>query len=317
MAETSQCTGEPSEGIDTSPTIFRPFILCTHAQHTTDYVRNVVKSGMSLPMGEDWSVSLITEVLSLLLPYAIPIPSFILFLVLLSITIYSLITAFGFTQALQKIRLANHIHGLAELHHANVIQQLELTLLGPPVARLLDMLVMHTQHQTASSHSTSVSLHPSTTLSMPSAPPSVPITGITDTEKPGDAKASTIKISPPTTSADIEAASPKCCQITPMPIPTTTSRSSSVPSKLHVVVVPKIVVSVHALSEQINHPGGHKDYRCQLCAFQHTNKDCMLMHIWQHLEISIRCLMCSKGFQNAASLCKHGKKSYSYHGNGK
>ena len=34
----------------------------------------------------------------------------------------------------------------------------------------------------------------------------------------------------------------------------------------------------------------------------------MLMHIWQHLKISIGCSMCGKGFQNVASLCKHRKK---------
>ena len=209
MAETNQPTGEPSEGIDTSPTIFRACVLCTYDQHATNYVRIMAKSGMSLPMGEDWSAPLVTEVLSLLPSYAIPIPSSILFLVLLVITIYSLITAFVFTQALQKIRLVNHIHSLAELHHADAMQQLELALLGSPVARLLDVLAMGTQHQTTSLHSTSVPLHPSTTLSTPSSPPSVPIAGITDTEGPVEAKASTSKISPLTTSADIEAASPQ------------------------------------------------------------------------------------------------------------
>ena len=167
---------------------------------------------------------------------------------------------------------------------------------------------MGTQHQTTSLHSISVPLHPSTTLSMPSSPPSVPIAGITDTKGPVEAQASTSKISPPTTSVDIEAACPKYHWIIPVPIPTTTSRSSSLPSKLPVVVVPKLVVLVHTLPEWINCPGGHKDYRCQLCAFQYTNKDCMLMHIWQHLEISIGYPMCGKGFQNAASLCKHRKK---------
>ena len=166
-----------------------------------------------------------------------------------------------------------------------------------------------TQHQTASLCSTSVPLHPSTTSSMPSSPSSVPIAGITDMEGPVEAKASTSMISPPTTSADIEAASPKCHQIIPVPIPTTTSRSSSLPSKLPVVVVPELAVPLHALPVWITCPGGHKDYRCQLCAFKHKNKNCMLMHIWQHLEISIGCPMCSKGFQNVASLCKHGKKS--------
>ena len=39
----------------------------------------------------------------------------------------------------------------------------------------------------------------------------------------------------------------------------------------------------------------------------------MLTHIQQHLEISIRCPMCGKGFQNAASPCKHGEKVHSLH----
>ena len=187
MAETNQPAGEPSDGIDTSPTIFRPHVLCTHNQHAANYVRIIVKAGMSLPLGEDWSAPLVTEVLSLLSPYAIPIPSSISLLVLLVIVIYSLITAFVSTQALQKIRLANHIHSLVELLHADVMQQLELALLGSPVARLLDVLVIGTQHQTAASHSTFVPLHPSITLSTPSSPPSVPIAGITDTEGPVEA----------------------------------------------------------------------------------------------------------------------------------
>ena len=134
VAETNQPTGEPFEGIDTSPTIFRPCVLCAHDQHVANYVRIMVKSGMSLHMGEDQSALLITEVLSLLSPYAIPIPSIILLLVLLGITIYSGITAFVFTQALHKIRLVNHIPSLAELLHADAIQQLELALLGSPAA---------------------------------------------------------------------------------------------------------------------------------------------------------------------------------------
>ena len=156
----------------------------------------MVKSGMSLPMGEDQSVPLIMEVLPLLLPYAIATPSLILLVVLLGITIYSLFPAFVFTQALQKIRLANHIHSLAELLYANAMQQLELALLDSPAARLLDVLAMGIQHQTTSSHSTSVPLCPSATSSTPSSLPSVPITGITDTEGPAEAKSSTTKISP-------------------------------------------------------------------------------------------------------------------------
>ena len=309
VTETIQPTGEPSEVINTSPTIFRPHVLHTHDQHAVHYIRIMVESGMSLLMGEDCSAPLITEVL----PYAIPIPSLISLLVLLGITIYSFFPAFVLTQALQKIGLANHIHSLAELLHADVMQQLELALLGSPVARLLDVLAMGIQHQTTSSHLTSVPLHPSATSSTPSSLASVPIAGITDMERPAEAKASTSNILPPTMSTDVEPVSPKHCWIIPVPIPTTESRSSSLPSKLPVVVVPELAVPVHALPEQINCPEGCKDYRCQLCEFQHTDKDCMLMHIWQHLDISIGCPMHSKGFQNATSLCKHGKKVYYIH----
>ena len=101
----------------------------------------------------------------------------------LGITIYSLHTAFVFTQTLEEIRLVNHICSLAELLHADTMQQLELALLGSPAARLWDVLVIGTQHQTTSLCSTSVPLPPSTTSSTPSSPPSVPIAGITDTEE--------------------------------------------------------------------------------------------------------------------------------------
>ena len=148
----------------------------------------MVKSGMSLPMGEDWSVPVITEVLLILLLYAISLPSLISCLGILDITIYSLFPAFVPTQALQKIRMANQVCSLAELLHADAMQQLELALLGSPVARLLDVLAMGIQHQTTSSQSTSVSHHPSAISSATSSLPSVPIMGITDIKGPAEAK---------------------------------------------------------------------------------------------------------------------------------
>ena len=111
----------------------------------------------------------------------------------------------------------------------------------------------------------------------------------------------------PSTSLDPKVIFSKCQRIMPTPIPTT---SSSVPNLVS-IVVPECVVPVCTLPEQINHPGDCKDYQCQICAFQHTNKDCMLTHIWQYLEISVGCPMCGKGFQNAASLCKHWWKVHS------
>ena len=90
----------------------------------------------------------------------------------------------------------------------------------------------------------------------------------------------------------------------PTPIPTTSTSVPNLPS----IIVPELAVPAYALPEQINCPGGCKDYKCQISAFQHTNKDCMLTHIWQHLEISVGCPMCGKGLENADSLHKHGRK---------
>ena len=312
MAETNQPTSEPSEGIDTSPTVFRPCILHTHEQHAADCIRIMVKSGMSLPLGEDQSAPLIVEVWSLFSSYAIPIPSSILFLILLVIVIYSLLTITVFNQALQKIRLASHICRLAELLHANAMQQLELALLGSPAAKVLDVLAMATQSHTSACPS-SMPLHLATASSVPVSAPSVPIIEVTETVETMEVKASTSKMSPLTTSADIEIAPCKCHRIIAMLIPATTSRTSSSPSKLPLVVLSELSVPVHTLPEWINHPGGHKDYKCELFDFQHTNIDCMLTHIWQHLEISIGCPMCGKGFQNVASLHKHGRKIHSIH----
>ena len=126
---------------------------------------------------------------------------------------------------------------------------------------------------------------------------------------PVEAQASTSKISPPKTSSEIEDTSSKCCHIIPSMVSPPTSGSGSLPPQLPVLVVPKLGVLTYALPEWINCPGGCKDYKCQLCVFQHTNRDCMLMHIWQHLEISIKCPMCGKGFQNVAFLHKYKNRS--------
>ena len=36
----------------------------------------------------------------------------------------------------------------------------------------------------------------------------------------------------------------------------------------------------------------------------------MLTHIRKHLDLKIGCPVCGKGFQNAASLHKHGRKAH-------
>ena len=225
VAETNKPTGEPSEGIDTSPTIFRPCVLHTHDQHVANYVRIMVKSGVRLPMGEDQSVPLITEVQSLLSSYAILISFSILFLVLLAIAIYSLITVSVFNQALQKIRLASHICSLVELLCANAMQQLELAQLHSPAAKVLDVLAMATQSHATSTCPPSMPLHLATALSVSVSTPSVPIVGLTEMEEPTDVKASTSKMSPHTTSVDIEVAPFKHHRIIPMLLPATILQS--------------------------------------------------------------------------------------------
>ena len=102
---------------------------------------------------------------------------------------------------------------------------------------------------------------------------------------------------------------PKHHCIIPTPVPTpegpsTSSTSSSCP----IVIVPELAIPTDACHKCINRPDGGKDYHCCLCSFHHTNYDCILTHIRKHLDVTIGCPGCGKGFQNVVSLCKHGRK---------
>ena len=226
------------------------------------------------------------------------------------------ITAFCPTQALKKICLTNHIHSLAKLLHTDMTQQLEIALLGTPAAKILDILMMATRSQMSSIPLSSKLLHSATlplatTPSMIVLPPQVPRVGMTKVKEPPLVEASTSKkILSPSTSAHYKVASSECRQIIPTPIPIASSNPHDLASKLPSTVVPELAVQAYALPQQINCPGGHRDYKCQLCAFQHTNTDCVLMHIQQHLEISVGCPMCSRGFQNAASSASMGGSTF-------
>ena len=99
-------------------------------------------------------------------------------------TISSFITAFLCSpQGLQKIHLVNHICSLAELLHADTIQELEVALLGTPAAKMLDMLSMATTSQPLCTPLSFQPFHsattPATTSSMIVAPSQVPIAGVT------------------------------------------------------------------------------------------------------------------------------------------
>ena len=59
------------------------------------------------------------------------------------------------------------------------------------------------------------------------------------------------------------------------PSPGPSVKSTSYPT----IVVPELAIPTEALPKQINQPGGVKEYKCQLCTFHHTNKDCILPYI--------------------------------------
>ena len=82
VTETARPEDEPAERIDTSPSTLGPTrVLWTHQQHAADYMHLMVEAWISLPMGEDQSVPLVTEVL----------PFFFLLLLLMSFCILLLV----------------------------------------------------------------------------------------------------------------------------------------------------------------------------------------------------------------------------------
>ena len=86
-----------------------------------------MEEGEDLTLGEDWAALLITEVSSYMSPMIdSPIHS-----KFFSFVLHNSSSHF---QALQKIYLASHIRSMADLLHADVIQQLEVALLGSPEA---------------------------------------------------------------------------------------------------------------------------------------------------------------------------------------
>ena len=100
----------------------------------------------------------------------------------------------------------------------------------------------------------------------------------------------------------------QCHQITPTPNSLSLSTSSVL---FPVVVVPQLAISAEAYPKHINRPSGGKDYLCHLCPFRHSNLDSILTHVRKHLDITIGCPICGKGYQNATSLCKHGRDVHS------
>ena len=63
--ETEPIEGESTELCSISP----PWVIHSHHQHLTDYVKLFMEEGEELTLGEDWAAPLVTEVISLFFLY--------------------------------------------------------------------------------------------------------------------------------------------------------------------------------------------------------------------------------------------------------
>ena len=284
-----------------------PQIIWTHQQHWADYVQIGVEEGVTLTLGGDREAPLITEVhfFSFQIFYSHS-PS--------NSSSLSCIFHHLIFQVLQKIYLANHIKRMADLLHADAVQQLNVAILGSLVADVVTLL-------SAGFKQTKPILQtmqpcPKTYTSTPPAsiPMAVLLLGISTISTSG-----IWKTEKATESQGVPVIALKCHCIILMPVtasaspqPSTSSSSSSLPSKsasYPVIVIPELAILVEAYPEHVNQPSS-KDYLCRLYTFWHSNLNCILPHIRKHLDITISCPGCGKGFQNAASLHKHGKEAH-------
>ena len=86
------------------------------------------------------------------------------------------------------------------------------------------------------------------------------------------------------------------------------SLSTGPATALATIVVPDLAILADAYPECRNRPGRSKDYLCQISCFSHRNLDSILTHVRRHLDITVACPVCGKGYQNAA--WKHGRDAY-------
>ena len=160
---------------------------------------------------------------------------------------------------------------------ADTIQQLEVALLGLPVAKILDLLSEGLVQAKGSTSFTPAQPHPRIYTSTHPAPPpsSVPVVGVSTTSpKPAIVSAMELMSSvdeptPPKAKGpkiSIEDLPYHC--ITPTPVGS--SSSSVCAGALPVVVVPELAIPAEEYPEQINRPSGGKDYLCNLCPFRHS-----------------------------------------------
>ena len=190
-------------------------------------------------------------------------------------------------------------------------------LLGSPAAQVIDLL-SEGLVQTKSVPTTSL-IWPilKQYISPPPvpAPASVPVLGVSSL-MPADESLTTA-----TESQDVPISTQKHCHITPTLVQSSDSPmlfiSSTSPGPFTnsvsypVVEVSKLAIPMEAYPEHLNQPGGSKEYLCHLCTFRHSNLHCILTHMRKHLDVTIGCPVCGKGYQNVTSLCKHWRDVHS------
>ena len=170
---------------------------------------------------------------------------------------------YSFLQAFNKIHLAQYVHWLADQLHADAMQQLEVAMLGTPVANCIRVLTSGLSSSSEPPVSRVLPAPPLITAvkaftQMPPAPPpiAVPIVGVTD-----DALQEVT-----VTSKDPVA---KKRRITPTPVEPSTSMSPSTPKpssdpvSYSVVHVPEMTIPDEWYPECINLPNAGKECQCQ------------------------------------------------------
>ena len=136
------------------------------------------------------------------------------------------------------------------------MQQLEVALLGLLSAKLINVLLASLQSTSSTQHH-AVPLHPLVTTSVLPSPPTVPIVGVTNTEEPAEATATSSGVQVTTPLLQKESTLSKQWHIFPMPIPATTQRShspsgtlsSSASPPLPIVVIPELAIPLYAHPE--------------------------------------------------------------------
>ena len=283
---------EHPEGDTTKPCNTSPKALYSYQQHMADYVCLFTEEGEELTLGEHQAAPLITEVC-----HHIPLLKFLDYLNLF----IHLLNLSSLLQALQKIWLMDHIWQMADLLHADAIQQLEVVLLGSPALEVIDLLSGRLA-QVKIVMLSSAQPYPCSYTFTPFAPPSasVPVVGVSEVVVCGPSHFPAV----PTIKAKShgETTLPKANLISQSVSAYTVYQFNFFP----VVAVPELAIPAEAYPVWLNRPGGGKDYLCHLCHFRHSNLDCILTHIRKHLGITIGCPICCRGYLNATSLHEHG-----------